>query len=205
MKLYKHICICQKCGKSYEVECTNSAWEKGKYRKTCSSKCANSRNLSEIQKEHIRQGVKRYNKNKIKQTKTYQYICDKCGETFITNTRIRKDRPKHCEKCKQHRVHYKTNIENLNLTDLSKRTISKILKRSNACCSICNWNESSCDTHHVIPKSKGGTNEQNNLIIVCPNCHRIIHTTNRYNIEYLQTLTIDKTFTNWRDFYHIKN
>ena len=31
-----------------------------------------------------------------------------------------------------------------------------------------------------------------NLILVCPNCHRIIHSNKKYSIEYLQNLSIDK-------------
>ena len=57
----------------------------------------------------------------------------------------------------------------------------------------------------LYPKSQGGTNTSDNLIIVCPNCHRVIHANKKYDIEYLQSLSIDKTFANWKDFYHTKN
>ena len=29
--------------------------------------------------------------------------------------------------------------------------------------------------HHIIRKCDGGTNEKNNIIIICPNCHALIH------------------------------
>ncbi len=31
------------------------------------------------------------------------------------------------------------------------------------------------DKHHIEPISEGGPNEEENLIVVCPNCHRAIH------------------------------
>ena len=39
-----------------------------------------------------------------------------------------------------------------------------------------------------------------NLILVCPNCHRIIHTSNKYSKEFLQEHSMEKDFYNWRDF-----
>lgn len=70
---------------------------------------------------------------------------------------------------------------------------------------MCGWDEASCDIHHITPKKQGGTDEHNNLIIVCPNCHRKIHTLNLYSEDFLRQYSIDKTFENWEDFYHISN
>ena len=38
---------------------------------------------------------------------------------------------------------------------------------------ICNWDLATCDVHHIVPKHNGGTDEQDNLIILCPNHHRM--------------------------------
>lgn len=59
--------------------------------------------------------------------------------------------------------------------DVSSRTKTKILKRLNIGCSNCGWNEATCDIHHIIEKSKGGTDDHENLTYLCPNCHRLAH------------------------------
>ena len=71
---------------------------------------------------------------------------------------------------------------------MSKRTISKILNRSKIGCAICGWNESTCDIHHIIEKCNGGTDDVSNLIIVCPNHHRIIHTNKCYSVENISIM-----------------
>lgn len=39
----------------------------------------------------------------------------------------------------------------------------------------------SFDSHHIIPKSKGGTDKEWNRLLVCPNCHRKIFIENIVN------------------------
>ena len=197
----KYKCICSKCGSEYVVECTQFAFEHGKYRKTCSSKCANSRNMTDERRNRISIGVKKHNETKPQ--KLYSYICEKCGIEFTTKKPFRKNRKVKCGNCIQKRKHVQDNPDSI--MELSKRTISKILHRSGVGCAICGWNESTCDIHHIIERKSGGTNDVTNLIIVCPNCHRIIHSNKKYSIETLQQLSIDKHFKNWRDFYHPSN
>jgi len=40
-------------------------------------------------------------------------------------------------------------------------------------CELCGY-KLSIDTHHIIPKNKGGLHETNNLMILCPNCHSLV-------------------------------
>lgn len=197
----KYKCICSKCGKEYIVECTESLFKRGKYRKTCSSSCANSHPMTDERRKNISRGVLKHNKSKI--VTIYTYTCEKCGKTFETNKAFKKGRHIKCDDCIQKRKHSQDNP--ISILDLSKRTISKILNRSNIGCAICGWNESTCDIHHIIERKNGGNDEINNLIIVCPNCHRIIHNNKTYSIEYLKSLSIDKHFSNWKDFYHPSN
>lgn len=194
----EYIVRCSKCGKEYTVNCTSAAFAAGKYKRTCSRHCASSRSMTPETKQKISDSVKKtISKNKKPK---HNYICESCGKEFTTEHSIKKGRRVHCNECKQKRSHYKNDITSI--LDVSKRTITKILQRSNKGCSICGWNESTCDIHHIIPKSKGGNDELDNLIVVCPNCHRVIHTSNKYSTEFLKMLTIDKTFSDWKTFYH---
>lgn len=43
-------------------------------------------------------------------------------------------------------------------------------------CSICGWNDGTCDVHHIIEVKNGGRNTLANAKVLCPNCHRKIHT-----------------------------
>jgi hypothetical protein len=42
-------------------------------------------------------------------------------------------------------------------------------------CSVCGWDEGTCDTHHKILYSKGGKNTLSNAVVLCPNHHRTHH------------------------------
>lgn len=198
MEKHIHVCKCKKCGKEYEILCSDSDWKSGRYKKHCSLKCANSRPMTQERLDKIKNGVNVYYENQ-----EYHYICEKCGKEFVRKVPIKAGRHIHCNDCKLQRVHVKKDPQSL--LDLSSRTVSKILYRAHCSCSICGWNESTCDIHHIVPKSKGGTNDADNLIIVCPNCHRVIHTTSRYSEEYLKSHSANKTFANWKDYYHMKN
>ena len=133
-----------------------------------------------------------------------QYKCEKCNEIFFKNF-IRIGRKMHCDKCIR-KVKHCVNIKDIkSILELSKRSVSKILKRANTKCSICRWNEAVCDIHHIKSKKNKGTNDIDNLIIVCPNCHRIIHSKKKYSEEYLKEKNISITLNNWKDFYHPSN
>ena len=48
-------------------------------------------------------------------------------------------------------------------------------------CYFCNYNKI-LHRHHIIRKWDGGTNDEENLIDLCPNCHFLIH----YNLYFIQ-------------------
>ncbi len=49
----------------------------------------------------------------------------------------------------------------------------KVLLRDNWRCQVCG-KEHSGQVHHVIPRSKGGTNDFSNLITLCGECHMLV-------------------------------
>lgn len=41
-------------------------------------------------------------------------------------------------------------------------------------CSLCGW-DGPCDFHRKVPSEFGGKYTLENIIVVCPNCHRLEH------------------------------
>ena len=50
-----------------------------------------------------------------------------------------------------------------------------ILNRDNYTCQICGKKNTRLEVHHVIFRSQGGTDDENNLITLCEDCHSAIH------------------------------
>lgn len=86
------------------------------------------------------------------------------------------------------------------ILDVSKRTITKILNRLNCGCSICGWNEATCDIHHIKPKKEGGSDMNDNLCILCPNCHRKVHD-NKIDRNTLKSI-VEYIGDKWKEFYY---
>lgn len=42
-------------------------------------------------------------------------------------------------------------------------------------CIICGWNKTICDVHRVKSGKDGGKYVKENIIVLCPNCHRLVH------------------------------
>ncbi len=55
-----------------------------------------------------------------------------------------------------------------------RRRLRKKLLFPNKKCIICDW-EGPCDRHRIIFGQNGGKYIKGNVVIVCPNCHRLIH------------------------------
>ena len=91
--------------------------------------------------------------------------CEICNEDYETKSKNSKFCSVNC-KLKNYREKQKVN-------GISLKTIKRIF--NNLGCEICSWNETICDLHHVISVKDGGKNDIKNLIMVCPNHHRIIH------------------------------
>lgn len=73
---------------------------------------------------------------------------------------------------------------------------AQAIKKHGNKCELCFYSET-VDAHHIIPKYKGGPNEIENLMIVCPNCHalitrKIIILNNRKEITKIRKLILQK-------------
>ena len=89
-------------------------------------------------------------------------ICPKCNTKFNTDNKIKKFCSKQC----------------MNYYHSKKAALNLIIKRrdDNKICAICGQNEYPINVvHHIKSRFKGGADNPNNLITVCPNCHEMIH------------------------------
>lgn len=127
--------------------------------------------------------------------------CEKCGEEV---TKYRNGRKVHCENCKRKVCHAKNKEELNTILDLAKSTVVKILNRARRKCERCGWSEGSLDIHHIEGKKIKQPNRLENLVILCPNCHRLCHN-HKIDKKELQKISMDKTFSNWFEFYHPSN
>ena len=56
------------------------------------------------------------------------------------------------------------------------RHIKRSLVEQKGSCFICGFDyKPVLQTHHILPISQLGTNDPDNIICVCPNCHKMIH------------------------------
>ena len=91
-----------------------------------------------------------------------------------------------------------------NICELSSRTITKVFNRlvkyENLGCSICGWNQSTCDLHHIRGRKIKDANNHKNLCYLCPNCHRLVHT-NRIKKEELVSI-LEQIGDLWKEYYY---
>ena len=188
---------CPKCNVEFD--------NKGKWglRKFCSQSCANSK----IQTQEMR------DKKAAKLIKPGN--CKYCGEG-CGNAGAQRQHEKSCRSnpnkehgsffAKKHSIDTKSKMGKNNsegtkvpqsILDMSKRTTAKVLLRLGVGCSCCGWNKGSCDIHHIIPRSKGGLDINENLTVICPNCHRLAH---EGKITEFKTLPM-QIGDEWRKYY----
>lgn len=180
--------ICESCGVNHD-----GSFGSGRF---CSRGCANRRNHSNETKDKISDSVKVHNMNRY----NYEYSCPVCGRYWHSKRKVKGDgRPTTCKNCKRNVKRRNDNAKSIK--DLSKRTVSKIFRRAEYSCVLCGWDKSVCDIHHIIGIKNGGTDDMNNLIGICPNCHRVIHSEKEYDISFLNKLSLGNVFIDWKNFY----
>lgn len=170
--------VCKTCGKEFFED-----WRKDKnVRKTecnfCCNSCANKRTLTKESKEKISESLKKFHKNNIKKG-------------------IKRNREKSIRYSS-----FDRNLDKISLLSLSKRTISKILRRLDIGCCVCGWKEDICDIHHIKPRKEGGTDDSSNLTYLCPNCHRLI---GNGKLDITKIISLDIYIgERWKEFYYVK-
>lgn len=51
----------------------------------------------------------------------------------------------------------------------------EVLLRDNFTCRICDTKEPPFDVHHIIPRGSGGSEDRDNLMLLCRPCHNAMH------------------------------
>ena len=72
--------------------------------------------------------------------------------------------------------------------DLKKQSRRKLHERAGCKCEYCGRELDYHDMqlHHVVPASMNGTNNPNNLMCLCPECHHLIHANAVVNHELIE-------------------
>lgn len=182
---------CESCGKEHD-----GTYGSGRF---CSRACANRRSQTAEANRKRSEAVKLAFIKYEEQGCT----CEKCGKIFHTKDYSRKL----CFECQPTTIKHTKGKENpTSIKDVSKRTASKIFKRMELPCSNCGFYIKGVvwDIHHIVPRSKGGTNDMNNLTYICPNCHRIAHTDVKLLTKPLVSMyeQMENCGKDWRDYYY---
>ena len=57
---------------------------------------------------------------------------------------------------------------------MARATRRLVLQRDNHRCTQCGAT-SDLEVHHIVPRAEGGTNDPDNLVTLCANCHSDSH------------------------------
>jgi hypothetical protein len=113
-------------------------------------------------------------------------ICPVCKKTF-TREDLRKEREQYGEPKQdtidrdfKHRVYcsykcsYKGTVKNPQQKKRNQDLIRLSKYKEKTYCELCGYDKV-LDIHHILPRNKGGNDEDCNKIILCPNCHALFH------------------------------
>ena len=139
------------------------------------------------------------NKSRVTSSETKNKISLSLKNFFSKNSRTKAEKEKNSLAVgKATRGKYNSNPKTI--LELSKRTVSKILKRLKVGCSRCGWNKSTCDLHHINGRKIPNCDSHENLTYLCPNCHRECHV-GLIPKEQLINLK-DYIGDSWKQFYY---
>lgn len=49
----------------------------------------------------------------------------------------------------------------------------RYMRKKHKGCQVCGWDKDVCDVAHIIPRKRNGCYKEENLLYLCPNCHRL--------------------------------
>lgn len=103
-------------------------------------------------------------------------VCSVCNKEFRSTGSRKYTCSRSCANISRTGIKYKTDQKKSSSTEWRIIRARLILERGEMC-ETCKFSRyvDILVVHHKLPKSCGGGNEDENLIVVCPNCHAIEH------------------------------
>lgn len=155
---------CKHCDKTFEVPQSYTKRGQGSF---CSRSCAASYN--NLKRPLIEHSCLNCNTTFTSKSTKALFCSDSCGNEYRSGIK-----PKTIYKrtTLNRKIHLLFDVLNIKL-----------------CCSICGRDFGNIDIHHIIEKSAGGDDALQNLVILCPNCHRLAHENKLKTFTSISTIT----------------
>ena len=100
-------------------------------------------------------------------------ICPVCGKDYVGHSQNTCSRA--CSNVNRTGIKYNQGQPN-NKAKKGKDVRSRLIDLRGPKCEICLYdNVNILQAHHILERSNGGTDEESNLLLICPNCHCTIH------------------------------
>jgi 5-methylcytosine-specific restriction endonuclease McrA len=101
-------------------------------------------------------------------------VCQYCDDDFLYIRKAKKR--KYCStSCKDKKKYHSRTIKSMHFTGY-KNKIRKLLGGGKiGPCSICNYDKTQVDVHHIRGRDTKDANNLNNLCLLCKNCHNEVH------------------------------
>lgn len=79
------------------------------------------------------------------------------------------------------------------------------MKRTKECCTVCDYDENTkiLHGHHIVPRYANGADTPNNIVILCPTCHALVHAGEIISEGWFQTTNGNTFFWHRRGEPHI--
>ena len=104
-------------------------------------------------------------------------VCPVCGKEFLADRSEQKTCSHACANVNRTGMRYRLSSRPKKDKADDSRTLKKrLIEERGPRCERCGYsNVDILVVHHIIRRSDGGTNDPENLQVVCPNCHAEIH------------------------------
>ena len=110
-------------------------------------------------------------------------ICPVCGREFYP---VNANQKYCCSRCAR-TAQARGNQAKIHRSKLKSRIDEHLIYAFHFRCCICGWylhqkmqgtkfqKQWGCEFHHILPVCEGGENEMDNVVLLCPNCHKEAH------------------------------